>query len=178
MKLIGLSGKARSGKDTVANHLWLHHEFTRIAFADPLKQGVKAMFGLTYDQTFDDALKEVMIEHWGMTPRRMFQLMGTEAIRNTFGQDVWCKRFMLSYDLLKDTDNVVVPDVRFDNEAELIRSLGGVIVEIRRGTGLAGEAGAHISEAGLSEAPEIVINNDSTLENLGLVTDQLVAVLK
>ena len=167
MKLIGITGLARSGKDAIAKFAWSQYGFTRIAFADPVKMAAQAKFGLTAEQTWNDELKEVVIPHWGMTPREMFQKEGTEAGRNVFGGDLWIKRFMLSYNLLKHTDDIVVPDVRFDNEASAIRSLGGIIIEVRRGVaGLSGSAGAHVSESGLSLPADYVIDNNGTLEDL------------
>ena len=167
MKLIGITGKARSGKDAVAKFAWAQYGFTRIAFADPVKMAAQAKFGLTAEQAWDDELKEVVIPHWNMTPRQMFQMEGTEAGRNVFGGDLWIKRFMLSYNLLKHTDDIIVPDVRFDNEAEALRSLGGIIIEVRRGqAGLSGSAGAHVSESGLSLPADYVIENEGTLEEL------------
>ena len=167
MKLIGITGKARSGKDSAAKYLWTQYGFSRIAFADPLKEAAQAMFGLSDRQAWDDELKEVVIPHWNMAPRQMFQKEGTEAGRNVFGGDLWIKRFMLTYNLLKDTDDIIVPDVRFDNEAEALRSLGGIIIEVRRGqAGLSGSAGAHVSESGLSLPADYVIENEGTLEEL------------
>ena len=167
MKLIGITGKARSGKDAIAKFAWSQYGFTRIAFADAVKLSAQAKFGLTAAQTWDDELKEVVIPHWNMTPRQMFQMEGTEAGRNVFGGDLWIKRFMLSYNLLKDTDDIIVPDVRFDNEYSSLKSLGGVIVEVRRPvSGLSGSAGAHVSESGLSLPADYVIENNGTLEEL------------
>lgn len=167
MKLIGITGKARSGKDSLATFAWTQYGFTRIAFADPVKMAAQAKFGLTTDQTWNDDLKEVVIPHWGMTPRQIFQMEGTEAGRNVFGGDLWIRRFMLSYNLLRNTDDIIVPDVRFDNEAEALRSLGGIIIEVRRGqAGLSGSAGAHVSESGLSLPADYVIENEGTLEEL------------
>jgi hypothetical protein len=166
MKLIGLTGKARSGKDTVAKMLYAQHAFTRIAFADPLKLAAQQMFGLTIEQTWSDAVKEDVIPYWGMSPRQMFQLLGNEAVKPVFGNYVWIKRWHMTYDLFKDTDDIVAPDVRFDHEAECIRSLGGVIVEIQRGIGLVGSTGSHASERGLSTLPDVTIKNDGTLEEL------------
>ena len=167
MNLMGTRGKARPGKDAVAKFAWAQYGFTRIAFADPVKMAAQAKFGLTAEQTWRDDLKEVVIPHWGMTPRQIFQMEGTEAGRNVFGGDLWIKRFMLSYNLLKGTDDIVVPDVRFDNEADAIRSLGGIIIEVRRGhAGLSGSAAAHVSESGLSLPADYVIENEGTLEDL------------
>lgn len=174
MKLIAITGKARSGKDTVCKHAWAKHAFTRIAFADPLKMAAQNMFCLTHEQTWNDDLKEIVIPFWGMSPRQMFQLLGNEATKPVFGQDLWIKRWMLSYALLKDTDDIVVSDLRFDIEAERIRHLGGAIIEVRRGTGLVGSTGDHASERGLSTLPDFVIENDGTLSELYDKVDAIV----
>ena len=177
MKLIGITGKARSGKDTVAQMLYAQHAFTRIAFADPLKLAAQQMFGLTTEQTWHDSHKEEVIPYWGMSPRQMFQLLGNEAVKPVFGDDVWIKRWSMSYAVFRDTDDIVVPDVRFDHEAAHIRSLGGVIVEIQRGIGLVGSTGDHVSERGLSTLPEYTIDNNGTLEELYAALDTIVGGL-
>lgn len=165
MKLIGLTGKARSGKDTIAAYLWHSAGFTRIAFADPLKLAAQNIFGLTDGQTWDDELKEVVIDRIGLSPRQIFQKLGN-TMRNVFGEDVWVKRWLIGYDLFKDSDDIVATDVRFDNEAELVRSLGGIIVEVRRGTGLVGSTGDDVSEHGIGTLPDVIIENDGTLDDL------------
>ena len=174
MKLIGITGKARSGKDTVARMLFAQHAFTRIAFADPLKLAAQQMFGLSKEQTWGDHKKEEIIPYWGMSPRQMFQLLGNEAVKPVFGADIWIKRWSMSYATLKDTDDIIVPDVRFDHEASHIRSLGGVIVELQRGIGLVGSTGDHTSERGLSTLPEYTIDNNGTLEDLRVKVMSLV----
>lgn len=125
MKLIGITGKARSGKDTAAKILCLNHGFVRMAFADPLKMAAQQMFGLTHAQTWDDRLKEVVIERWGKTPRQIFQLLGTECVKPFFGEDMWVRRLDLNYQVLKDSDNVVITDVRFDAEHSYLKQRGG-----------------------------------------------------
>ena len=163
MKLIGITGLARSGKDTIAKHLWTRYEFTRIAFADPLKLAVQQTFALIQAQLQDD-LKEVVIPYWDLSPRQMYQYVG-DAYKETFGEDFWVKRWRLSYSVFRDTDHVVVPDVRFDNEVNEIRAFGGVIIRVIRGTGLEGVAGQHKSEAG------IMLPVNYTIDNLGSVSD-------
>lgn len=175
-KLIGIHAKARSGKDTCANHLWAVHEFTRIAFADPLKLAAQQMFGLTERQTWDDTVKEVDVPYWGMSPRRMFQLLGTDAAKPVFGDDVWVKRWMMAYDVLKDTDHVVVPDVRSELEAAHLRNRGGVILHLTR-PGVEPVA-AHSSENGIAFAEgDFYIVNDGTIEQLHADLDELITRL-
>lgn len=178
MKLIGISGKARSGKDTIAKYLFERYAFTRIAFADPVKLAAQQAFGLSHAQTWDDDLKEVEIPYWGMTPRQMFQKLGTDATHPVFGNDIWMKRWFMTYDLIKDTDHVVVPDARFDLEAGGIRNLGGIIIEVRRGEGLGGDEGKHASERGLSIAPDVIIHNDGTLEDLYAAVDKVLELMQ
>lgn len=177
MKLIGITGKARSGKDTIAKHLFHTHEFTRAAFADPLKLAAGHIFGLSREQMWGDEHKETVIPYWGKSPRQLFQLLGTEAIKPVFGDDTWVKRWELTYMLFKDTDHMVVPDVRVDVEANRIRQLGGIIIEVRRGTGLAGSTGEHVSELGLSTLPDYIIENYGTIEELNAVVDRIVGGL-
>ena len=179
MKLIGITGKARSGKDSIAKYLWAQYGFSRFAFADAVKLAAQAKFGLSDRQTWDDELKEVVIPFWGMAPREMFQKEGTEAGRDVFGYDLWLKRWLITYNLLGDTEDIVVPDVRFDNEADLIRSRGGIIIEVRRDVaGLTGAAGAHVSEGGLSAPADFVIHNNGTLEELYAAVDTILGGLQ
>lgn len=166
MKLIGITGKARSGKDTIAEILFEHYGFTRIAFADPVKLAAQQIFGLSHDQTWDDNLKEVVIPYWDLTPRQMFQKVG-DAAKAQFGDGVWMKRWYLGYDMLKDSDDIVVPDCRYDLEASGVRGLGGIIVRVvRPEEGLDGNVGLHSSESGLSLAVDYTINNSGTLDDL------------
>lgn len=167
--LIGITGSAGVGKDTVAEFLWKAHRFTRIAFADPMKKATQTIFGLSDEQTWSRDLKEVTIPYWGLSPRRLFQMIGTDAMQTTFGRDVWVKRWKLSYDMVKDTSSVVVPDVRFDTEAIAIRELGGTIINLQRhiDNGLEDDAKAHVSESGIdTKFLDHIIYNDGSFEEL------------
>ena len=76
--LIGISGKAQSGKDTLGKYLCDEYRCLHYYFAKPLKEGAKVMFNLTDDQI---ANKEVPIEPWGISPRKIYQVLGTEVGR-------------------------------------------------------------------------------------------------
>jgi len=82
ISIIGLAALARSGKDTVASLLLEHKEVAAYALADPLKAGCQALFGLTSEETWDDTIKEEVISLWSLSPRQMFQRVGTEWMRN------------------------------------------------------------------------------------------------
>lgn len=168
MKLIGISGKAGSGKDTIADYLFERHGFLKISFADPLKAAASKIFGVNLAIFYDRDKKESPLEYWNMTPRRMLQLLGNEAVKPHFGDDLWIKRWFLSYQQVKDTDCVVVPDCRFDRECVAIRYLGGTMIHLERpGAGLDGEAGTHSSEVGPTQmAQDFLLVNDGTVKDL------------
>lgn len=168
--LVGVAGKARSGKDTIGNYLINQHQFVRYAFADPLKKACSEMFGVPLNYFYDDDKKEVDLPFWGMSPRKMAQLLGTEGGRELFGKDIWVKRALSFYnlELPEESNGMVITDVRFDNEADFIRDNGGLMIHVERpgADGVVGVVG-HASEAGIMEKSEdIHIVNDGTLDQL------------
>ena len=179
-KLIGLAGKAGAGKDSVADYLWEKEGAIKIAFADALRAAGASIFGLDPRNFLDRDLKEAEVEYWGMSPRRMLQLLGTEATKPVFGDDIWLKRWFLSYSAVQDTDHVVVPDVRFDVEAEAIRHLGGTIIHIvRPGVGLDGDSATHVSEAGIEfRFGDMHLSNSGSVEELHHKVDRLWETIK
>ena len=94
----------------------------------------------------------------------MFQQFG-DAMKEKFGEDFFVKIWDTYYDHWSNR-NVVVPDCRFDVEAERFREMGGYIVEVVRGVGLSGSTGQHRSEFGLSTSPDFTIDNRGDLDLL------------
>lgn len=170
MTLIALTGKAGSGKDTAAKLLAKgpkgYHRlgYHRLALADPLKDAAAAIFGLSRESMDDPALKEAQVEYWGMSRREMLQQLG-DAVREKFGENVFVKRWEMSYNNFSRS-NVVVTDCRSDIEADRLSELGGYIVKVVRGSGLAGSTGTHWSEQGLSTPPDFVIDNSGDMAQL------------
>lgn len=178
--LLGIHGKAKSGKDTAANYLVKNHGFIRNAFADPLKLAAQQMFFLTDAQTWSEELKDIELPYWGMSPRKMFQLLGTEGGRNVFGGDIWLKRWQFHYEQFAPFANYVTPDVRFDNEADLIRERGGIILHIQseRSSILTKEAQGHASEQGICmTVNDIIIENSGSFEALYMNLNSLMEAL-
>jgi len=163
-KVIGISGKARSGKDTIANYLRFSYGYEKYSFADPLKRACAEMFGIPLEDFYDDDKKDVVNEFWGFSPRRMAQLLGTEGGRNLFRQDIWIKRAEV---FLNSTDkNIVIPDVRFENEAEFVRNYG-ILIHINRPFVKTVES--HSSENGINfKEGDILVVNDSSIVDLEL----------
>lgn len=138
--IIGLLGFAGSGKGTAADIL-VSKGFVKESFADPVKDAVAAIFGwertlLEGDTKESRDFREKRDEFWSdkfgyeVTPRYMLQLMGTEAGRDTFNKDLWIHSLEQRANRNKFT---VVADVRFPNECDFIRRVGGFLVRVVRG---------------------------------------------
>jgi hypothetical protein len=169
--IVGLAGFKGSGKDTVAAYLIKEHGFERKAFADPLKRSVAALFDIPFadvDKYKNDDYIGVEIRQISevvkfLSFREILQRYGTEAHRDVFGQDFWLD-YTLPVQGFYPGRAIVVTDVRFRNEAERVRELGGFMwfvdrMEVRPPYEL------HPSEVYDFEVDTIVHNN-GTLEEL------------
>jgi len=140
--IIGLVGFQGSGKDTVGQIIKeLYPGFTTTSFAKPIKRALSSMFGwnakLLEGTTQESRVwRETQDTFWTeklgkpITPRLMMREFGTELIRNQLSQDFWthrCEKF-----LNESKKSVVITDVRFLNEIQMIKSLGGTIVWVKR----------------------------------------------
>lgn len=163
--IIGITGKKRAGKDTAAEYL-TSIGFVLYRFADPIKRLCADIF-LWDDEHINGDYKETVDERWGISPRKAQQLVGTELFREALpghsrsfnsitGPDVWVRRFGLWY----HGQDVVIPDVRFPNEADVIKAMGGHIVRIER-------PGACTTDPHPSELMMDSIKADYTLTNDG-----------
>jgi hypothetical protein len=158
-KLIGLTGAAGVGKDTIGDRLYWTHGYISTSFAEPLRLAACEIFGLEYSNFADRDRKDTINEQWGMTPRQMIQRLGTEGMRHLFGEDFWIKRWRMVYDN-SPFDNFVVTDVRFDNEASMIRELGGTVVHVFR-------ADTRNNDPHLSAQGVPYLAGDHVIENYG-----------
>lgn len=161
--IIGLTGPAGSGKSSVAAVLCRYHGFERLKFAAVLKNMLRmiyesmGMVSAEIERRIEGDLKEVPCDYLcGRTPRHAMQTLGTEWGRYLIHPDFWV---MVTEAGLRAGVNYVCDDVRFENEAAMIRSRGGLIVGL---AGRGGIAGSHLSEAGV--APDVIISNDRPLE--------------
>ena len=131
--IIGLSGYAQVGKDSVAKILVENYGYSRIAFADIIKL---ACYRLNPIITYEGMrLKHLVdLDGWENAKqqpevRRMLQVMGSEVGRDLIDPQIWVELTMNS---AHKSDNIVVSDVRFRNEAEEIKWKGGQVWRISR----------------------------------------------
>lgn len=196
--LIGLTGKAGSGKDTTYTLIeeWCENNgltAKRDAFADRLKISAAHALGVMKDElTFCNELKregvtihieaDFVTEGWNLhlTGREFLQYYGTEAHREVFDYDFWVDavlplgpddwtmpNWQYNFYTLPENepaDICVVTDVRFENEAQRIRDLGGRNWRIDRDVP---DVEAHASEAGFGlELIDLVVSNEGTIDDL------------
>jgi hypothetical protein len=171
--LIGITGRARAGKDTLGDQLCQLGGYYPLSFALPLKMGLIAMFG--WDQRHvNGELKEVVDPELGISPRVAMQTLGTEWAREVIGADVWVK-VMGKRIKASPHPRIVITDVRFPNEAAYIRA-NGVLVHVERS--LAPEVAKHSSEATICPAEgDFVFNNDGPLETVRFYASTLLGHL-
>ncbi len=163
-RVIALCGLAGSGKSTIADHLVADHGYTRVKFAETLKNMLRAL-GLT-DRHIEGDLKEQPCSLLGgQTPRRAMITLGTEWGRELIWQDLWVNNWRERAQAVLDAGGkVVVDDMRFPNEADFATSLGALRIRVIRPGQL---AGAHQSEAHASGMPvDREVMNDGTVSEI------------
>ncbi len=195
INVIGISGSARSGKDSVCTYLYSTFTETHSeAFAGPLKEAAAFAFGIPHRDFNDPERKELINPYWGVSPRMIAQFVGTEMFRDTIDKllpndhnDFWVRRMFGKLSGLQrhdldgdyiDGDTVVIPDVRFQNEVDFVTDNGGIHIHLVR-EGATGNVGIenHPSEAlnfSLTGERTYVLSNNGTLEELYAKVHQLV----
>lgn len=183
MMLVGIGFNYQVGKDTAATALGRELGFQRVAFADPLRElamlidplitggtsrvniGIghgryaHTVKGLGYEEA-----KRVYPE-----VRQFLQRLG-DAGRTVFGEDFWLNQALgraITF------DRVVLPDVRYRNEAEAIKNAGGFLIKITR-PGHRGDA--HKSETELVDYDgwDLVIDNNGSVSELEIAVVEAV----
>ena len=170
-KIIGLTGYARSGKDTIAQQFVKNDGYERVGFADALKSilyslnprielfnddfiGHWHIKNIVDGRGWDEAKKEPEI-------RQLLQRLGTEGGRVALGEDIWVKTLFNS----SHGARIVIPDVRFENEANEVRRRGGIVVQIvRPGVGPVND---HASDKIDFEADYVLVNDKTPEEAYG-----------
>jgi len=159
--LIALSGKKHSGKDT-AGLFFTQNGYMRLAFADALKDICKILYDLSEEQLNGND-KEKIDLRYNKTPRELLQFIGT-LLRQNIGKNVWSD---IIKNKLFDTkgQKIVITDLRYPDELEIIKSFGGIIINIFRPNLEENEFNKHESEQQkLSYDYQII--NDSSISDL------------
>lgn len=173
--LVGLSGYARSGKDSSGAAL-VADGWDRLAFGDTLREFLLAINPVVltraahYSASPRPQRLRALIDQFGWEAakdniaevRELLQRTGTEAGRGVIGENVWIDATLRR---LRSGIPAVITDVRFPSDADAVRRLGGVVVRVNR-PGV-GPKNSHASETALDGyAFDWWIENDSTVEVL------------
>ena len=165
IKLIGLTGKARGGKDAAGDHIRDTCGFSTYAMAAPVKEACRVIFGWDY-RHLHGHLKDVLDPIYNVTPRAAIQKLGTEFGRNMINNDIWTIK---AENEIKVRSSLVITDIRYNNEAEIILENGGIIIDIKRcrgGRALISGVENHSSEKGINPnlITDTVTNNGSLVD--------------
>lgn len=166
-QIIAFTGKRGSGKNTAAQAL-TEIGFKEMAFADPLREILMLVYGLTLEELNDPILKEKPLDRFPWrSPRDLMTVLGTQGFRDLVHQDTWVKaleRRALQY------TNVVVTDVRFLTEAAMLKKNNAIIIRVVNPNRVdTDEVSQHRSETEMDAiVPHVVIVNDGTIGQLHL----------
>jgi hypothetical protein len=177
--LFGFAGRKGHGKDACADIMVsaASTEVAKVAFADPIKLACSALFVFSPAQLHNARAKETIDPRWGITPRQAMQFVGTDLIQQhmdellpgvgrTFFVKAMRHRIQEMWSLNPDL-LIVVSDVRFQHEVDLIHELGGWVFRVTR-PNAAPSLDTHASEVmvdSLVGIDEEVINH-GTLDDL------------
>lgn len=154
--VIGLSGKMGAGKDAVAA-LLVMRGFKRFAFADAIRHEVEEAI---ISKQIEGNVREVWAKPTTPAMREILQSFGMKRREQVPGY--WVRKVAL---MARSTELAVISDVRFADEAEMVKSLGGEVWRIER-PGAGGDHGAdHVSEA-MPFGYDRLIVNDGSMEKL------------
>jgi cytidylate kinase len=194
--LSGYIGSGKDTIASIIKKLDVDHDWKIKKFGYKLKQIATILTGIPSDKFEDQEFKktylgdewtvETKIDHTlikdgkatrakvfnRMTVRDMLQKLGTEAIRNGLHPDTWVNALMCDYKKTKDKDeeysypNWIITDLRFPNEYDAIKSMGGIIIRVNREIDVSDRL-KHISEIALDDYKfDYVIDNTSDMDHL------------
>lgn len=191
---IALTGRMRSGKSTIADHLWLKHDFAKVSFASSLKQLADRLFSHLYEPIYEDC----SISEGGRSvkeyrkPRALLQTLGQKL--REIDEDVWIKQAEQDVELAeawRSTAGVVIDDLRQPNEYEWARANGFIIIRVEADEALrlkrAEQAGDSFSEEDLAHDTEqhsdkfdvdYTIVNNGDMDELERQVDEILSDIK
>jgi hypothetical protein len=165
--IIGLTGYAQSGKDSIANILVENYGYQRVAFADPIRKLLYEMNPTVKDGGY--RLQGVVDGYgWEVAKtafpevRTLLQTLGVGA-RKTFGDMFWVQQALRQVHF---EGNFVITDVRYPNEAKAIRKYDGSQIWRIKRTGI-NPVNTHASETAMDgEKVDQIFLNNGTLDDL------------
>jgi len=171
--IIGIHGFKQSGKDTLADLMVEEFGFKKVAFADKLKNALHLLFNVPKQNLWgsdEDKMKLTEVKWTSLnninrenrqdstylSVRELMQIFATEVCRTSI-PGIWYE-----YLDINEQENIVVSDVRFDNEAEFLKSKNAYVIKVKR---KCATSTAHESEKGITDdLMDKIFENNGTLD--------------
>jgi len=188
--IIAICGYKRCGKDVISQYIVDKYGYTKLAFADPLKNIVKSIFDFNDIQVGIDEKncigneKDTIDDKWGISPRQALQFFGTEILQYKIQELLpnINKNFLANklYNKIENDKNYVISDLRFIHEYEKLKELNMsnlfIIRIVRPSNSIYNNKDTidnHISEQEFLNIPyDTEIVNDSSIEEYFLKYDK------
>lgn len=176
MPLIGLAGPAGAGKSTVAAILKRRYGARVVPFAQPLKRMLRSL-GVPHASLYGADKERPLDVLCGRSARHAMQTLGTQWGRECIDANLWLVAWAAAVNALPAGSIVIADDLRFPNEAALIKASGGLVLRVAR-PGLVPIAGSHASETADFPADATVINNTSVRRLAEIVVSVVEPLIK
>ena len=176
--IIGITGNKRTGKSTLAEmlkkkfmkHTIINSSVQVLPLATPLKDAACSLLGVNHTQLEYLKNKEVYIPDAEITYRDFLQQLGTEFMQSIIGSH-WAVHLLSKRIETFETSIAIIPDVRFDHEANFIKRSGGTMIKLNRDTGMGLDT--HVSEKGVSDYLIDYSFNVSHLNDSNIIADTI-----
>lgn len=130
-KIIGVLGRSRVGKDTVADMIMtMYPEYHIQRLSYPLKKAVCSLYDYNMDQIESNA-KESIDTRWNKTPRETIQSL-TEYMMAYMGDDFFTKKLFHQYDSSNIPMFMIIPDIRYEHDILEIQKRNGIVIKVER----------------------------------------------
>lgn len=171
--IVGISGYALSGKNTVAEiiqKLQPEKKWQIKGFSHKLKEVASLLTGIPVGMFESQSFKQSYLTGWDMDVRTLLQRLGTDAIRDGLHKNAWVNALFADY---RAGDNWLVVDTRFPNEADRIKLYNGLVIRVERGA----PVNTHPSETAIDDWDfDFYIKNNSDIESLTKSVEALIQI--
>ena len=170
--IIGISGKATSGKTALAQTVCnICPSARRVPFAEELKNKVIEEFKIP--KQLVNFEKNAVVDHlnYPMSVRELLIKVG--CMYRDIDQNFWVNQVYRKIGMDKDHELFLIDDLRFRNEAKLIRCWGGSLIRIVR-PGIQEIDDPSEKDLDDWESWDLVVDNSGSIKDLDYIAKQII----